>query len=99
MNGAAKKIVEFNEPLNKISDPLHFEGLIKVLGSPQTYHSSSILVKQLECLREILTFPTEKVFPCIDLYRLFICHPQSNIEFTRSDMGAKEMAMMLDFLG
>ena len=53
----------------------------------------------MQTLRELLTFPLEKVFPCIDLYRLFLAHPDSNVEFTKSDMGAKEIAMLLDFLG
>lgn len=57
------------------------------------------MVKHKETLRELLTYPVPKLFPCIDLYRIFLLHPQSNVEFTRSDMGSKEMAMLLGFLG
>lgn len=35
--GAQKKILEFNAELNAISDMVQFEGLVKTLGSPQTY--------------------------------------------------------------
>lgn len=35
--GAQKKILEFNAELNQISDPLQFEGLVALLGSPQNF--------------------------------------------------------------
>lgn len=75
MDGAKKKILEFNQELGLITEMVHFDGLVEVLGSPQTYHSSDIGVKQLEALRLALSFPNDKVFPCIDLYRMFLTHP------------------------
>jgi hypothetical protein len=86
--GPKKKILEFNEELKKISDLIQFESFCKVLGEPQYYHSSSIGVKMHECMKQLLDFPVAKVFPCIDLYRLYLIHPDSTAEFTKSDMGA-----------
>ena len=62
------------------------------------FHSSDLLVKHFEVMKQLMDFPIDKVFPCIDLYRVFLTHPQSNIEFTRSDMGASQMAMLLGFM-
>lgn len=75
MEGAKKKILEFNQELGIISEMVYFDGLVTVLGSPQTYHSSDIGIKQLEALRLSLSFPIDKVFPSIDLYRMFLTHP------------------------
>lgn len=75
MDGAKKKILEFNQELNLITEMVYFDGLVDTLGKPQNYHSSDIGVKQLEALRLALQFPIDKVFPCIDLYRMFLAHP------------------------
>jgi hypothetical protein len=39
-------------------------------------------------MKQLLDFPVAKVFPWIDLYRLYLIHPDSTAEFTKSDMGA-----------
>jgi len=39
-------------------------------------------------MQNMLEFPINKVFPSIDLYRIYLLHPDSTVEFTKSDMGA-----------
>jgi hypothetical protein len=52
-----------------------------------------------EQMRHLLEFPVAKVFPSIDLYRIYLLHPDSTVEFTKSDMGASQIANLLSFLG
>ncbi len=51
-----------------------------------------------ECMKQLLDFPVAKVFPCIDLYRLYLIHPDSTAEFTKSDMGAQQIGVLISFL-
>lgn len=50
-------------------------------------------------MRNILEFPHAKVFPSIDLYRIYLLHSDSTVEFTKSDMGASQIANLISFLG
>jgi hypothetical protein len=49
--GAQKKILEFNQELNQISDMVQFEGLLKVLGSPQSFFQNDLGFKHKECMK------------------------------------------------
>ena len=98
MEGAKKKILEFNNELQLITEMVYFDGLVTTLGDTKNYHSSDIGPKQMEQLRLCLSFPKEKIFPCIDLYRMFLTHPQANSEFSKSDLGSKELANIFGWL-
>lgn len=50
-------------------------------------------------MKNLLEFPITKVFPSIDLYRIYLLHPDSTVEFTKSDMGASQIATLCSFLG
>lgn len=96
--GPKKKVLEFSEEFKKITFPIQFESLCEILGKPVSYNSPEIGVQQHETMKQLLDFPIAKAFPCIDMYRMYLCHPSSSLEFTKSDMGATQVSMMLRFL-
>lgn len=49
-------------------------------------------------MKQLLSFPIDKVFPCVDLYRLYVTHASSQSEFTKSDQGMEHLAVMLRLL-
>lgn len=86
--GPKKKILEFQEEFAKLSFPIQFEMLCEILSKPVSYNSPDIGLQMHETMKQLLDFPKDKVFPCIDLYRIYLLHPTSSMEFTKSDMGA-----------
>ena len=62
--------------------------LCEILSKPVSYNSPDIGLQMHETMKQLLDFPKDKVFPCIDLYRIYLLHPTSSMEFTKSDMGA-----------
>ena len=39
-------------------------------------------------MKELLNFPIAKVFPCLDLWRIYLLHAASQLDFNKSDAGA-----------
>lgn len=70
-----------------------------MLGDATAFHHTDIGVKMHAVMQNLLEFPIAKVFPCVDLYRIYLCHPDSTVEFTKSDMGAAQIANLLSYLG
>lgn len=98
INGPKKKVLECTDAFAKITYPIQFESLCEILGKPVSYNSPEIGVQQHETMKQLLEYPLDKVFPCIDMYRMYLCHPSSSIEFTKSDMGSAQVSIMLRFL-
>ena len=77
-----KKIKEFNEALKgegfagALDDKElgYFDNLCKVLSQPQYFHSSEVEERQIAVINKILEFPLDKVFPGLDLFRIFLLH-------------------------
>ena len=47
-------------------------------------------------LDKLLAFPLDKVFPCLDLYRIFLLHPDSTIHYKKFEDG---LGHLFKFLG
>lgn len=92
-----KKILEFNNELNRLVDKdlVHFESCCKTLSQPQYYHSSSVGPASVDVIKRLLEFPNEKLFPCLDLYRIFLLHPNSSEGYSGSDGGAHYLSVLL----
>jgi hypothetical protein len=49
-------------------------------------------------IKKLLTFPVDKVFPCLDLYRIYLLHPSAYEQFAGSDAGAFYVHALLAFI-
>ena len=82
IDGPQKKIHEFNTALKEqgfagvLDDKelQYFDAACKVLSAPQYFHSSEIEERQIAVINKVLEFPMDKVFPGLDLFRIFLCH-------------------------
>ena len=90
LDGPKKKILEFNESLKALADNdlIYFESLIRVLSQPQNFHRSEVSPQQVAVIKKLMEFPVDKVFPCVDLFRIYMLHPTSYEIFAASDAGA-----------
>lgn len=100
------KILEFNAALQAQGfagvldekDLAYFESLCKVLSQPQFFHSSEIDERWIAVLNKTLEFPLDKVFPALDLFRIFLCHNKASFCFNQSDGGAYYLGICLALL-
>ena len=93
-----KKIMEFQEEYSKLQYPVQSDSLRKILEQGVAHETPDIGEQMHQTMTQLLKFPYDKVFPCIDLYRMYLMHPTSSAEFTKSDMGAGQVSTMLNFL-
>ena len=77
IEGPRKKLLEFNDELKIYNE--HelkiLESVLETLKNKSFYHSSRFLKQELEVIKKLLRFPSEKAFPGLDLYRMFLMHP------------------------
>ena len=102
---AQKKILEFNEALQgnfsgtlTEKELLYFDSLCKVLSKPELFHSSEIDSAPQAVLTKLLEFPIDKLFPVLDIFRIFLCHNAASKFFSGSDAGASYVALLLNCL-
>jgi phospholipase A-2-activating protein len=75
-----KKFVEFNQELNILNahEMELFDSFLELIKNKAFYHSSKVSKQGFEMLKKILKFPSDKVFPVLDIYRMFLLHPHSS---------------------
>lgn len=49
-------------------------------------------------LDKLLAFPIDKLFPCLDLYRMFLCHPDAAMHFKKFEEGQNHLYILLGVL-
>ena len=69
MNSADKFIEE--------KEMKYFEGLCEVLGDKDKFFKTKINEYHLAMLDKLISLPIDKVFPGLDLYRIFLLHPDA----------------------
>ena len=101
-----KKIKEFNEALKGegfagvIDDKEmgYFDNMCKVLAQPAYFHSSELEERQVDVINKMLEFPIDKVFPALDIFRIFLLHNEASKSFSKSDAGAWHIGLLCDLL-
>jgi phospholipase A-2-activating protein len=98
VDGPKKKLMTFEDEFSKLTYPVQFHDLCKILAAGVKYDTPDIGEQQHRTMQQLLDFPADKAFPCIDLYRMYLMHPTSSQEFVKSDFGAGQVTIMLKFL-
>lgn len=53
----------------------------------------------LNVIKKCLLLPKDKVFPALDVYRIYLTHPNSTENYNGSDAGAEYIAVLTNILG
>ena len=98
IDGPKKKILEFNAT-DKFMDDKElkvFESLCEVFAKGKDgYHLTKINEYHSQLLNKLLTLPVDRVFPCLDLYRIFLTHPDSVCHFKKFEDGWTHLSAVL----
>jgi hypothetical protein len=55
-----------------------------------------VLPASIDVLKRCLDFPADKLFPALDLYRVYLLHPASSEGYSGSDGGAFYLSVILN---
>jgi hypothetical protein len=92
-----KKLLEFNAELAALS-PAEIELLesfLELVKNKAFYHSSKVSSRGFEMLKKIIKLPADKVFPALDIYRMFLMHPHSADHFKVFEHGLEYLNILL----
>ena len=91
--GPQKKIVEFNEAGGFMDQKelKIFDKLCLVLADKDKYFNTKIEYDHLDLMNKLLEVPVDKLFPCLDLYRIFLLHPDASNHYKKFEDGANHL--------
>ena len=97
IDGPKKKILEFAaaDELLDDKDVKKFERLCGYLSDKSNFYNTKLDRDESELMDKLLTFPLDKIFPCLDLYRIFLLHPDSTVHFKKFEDGLTHLFKML----
>lgn len=97
IDGPKNKILEFNgqDAFMDEKELKHFETLCQVLSDKNKYYNTKINEYHEALLSKLIQLPSAKVFPCLDLYRIFLLHPDSSCHYKKFELGSNHVFMLL----
>lgn len=75
-----------------------FSRICEALGDPNKYYLTKIDEYDSQLLIKLLEQPVDRIFPCLDLYRIFLLHPDMSNHFKKFEDGASRIYTMVGVL-
>jgi len=98
--GPQKKIMEFQEANQFMEDKdvKVFDRLCASLADPTKYYLTRVDDYGAALLIRLVEQPVDRVFPCLDLYRIFLTHPDMTMHFKKFEEGLSRVYSMMTIL-
>lgn len=95
-----KKLLEFNSELNVLSDNelTILDSLLELIKNKAFYHSTKVSKQGYELVKKLLKFPVDKAFPALDIYRMFLMHPQSSENYKVYEHGIEYLSSLVSYV-
>lgn len=95
-----KKILEFNSTMQLLTaqEVETLESLMGLIKDKSFYHSSKVSKQGFELVKKLLKFPSAQAFPALDIYRMFLMHPQSSENFKLFEYALEYLGMLVAHL-
>ena len=64
---------------NKLNDRelLSLDRIVTLLSTPNTYQTTEMYTGEFDLIKKCILWPRDKIFPVLDLLRVFVLHPGS----------------------
>lgn len=76
----------------------HFDQLCEVLSNKDNFFKTKVDEYHSALLSKLLALPTDKVFPCLDLYRIFCTHPDIVLHYKNFEHGWNHLSAFVRIL-
>lgn len=93
VDGPKKKILEFNATDNFMDEKelKHFETLCNALADKNQFYTTKLNDYHNALMTKLIDLPSARVFPCLDLYRIFLLHPDCTCHYKKYELGANHV--------
>ena len=93
IDGPKKKILEFNSESAFFDEKelKHFEALCQALSNKDKFYDTKINEYSQKILDKIISLPIDKIFPGLDIYRIFLTHPDASCHFKKYENRAQHL--------
>lgn len=101
IDGPKNKILEFNATDNFMDEKelKHFESLCNVLSDKSKYFTTKLNEYHDQLMTKLIQLPAARAFPCLDLYRIFLLHPDCTCHYKKYELGANHVYSLIGYLG
>lgn len=84
-----KKLIEFNNEINLLNENeiKLLDSLLELIKDKAFYHSTKVHKLGYDLIKKLFKFPSDKIFPVLDIYRMFLIHPGSSENFKVFETG------------
>ena len=72
--------------------------MLELIKNKQFYHSSKVSKQGFDLIKKLLKFPSDKVFPCLDIYRMFLMHPHSSEHYKVFEVSLEFLNLLISHL-
>jgi len=72
-----------------------FDSLCLLIDDKPRYHSTKVSTQGFDLVRKLLKQPLDNIFPVLDLFRMFLMHPNSGDMFKVSEQGMDILGTIL----
>jgi len=77
---------------------IYFESMTKVLSASDKYTTSEVTPEMFNCIKKCMELPKDKSFAGLDLYRMYLTHPNSDSNYSSADAGAEYISHLTAIL-
>jgi len=100
IDGPKKKLLEVQAELNFMTEKelIYFESMTKVLNNPAKFATSEVSPEMFNCIKKCMELPKDKAFAGLDLYRMYLTHPNSDTNYSGADAGAEYISHLTAIL-
>lgn len=71
---------------------------MELIKNKQFYHSSKVSKQGFDLVKKFFKVHSDKAFPFLDLYRMFLLHPHSSENFKLFEYGIEYLASLIGYL-
>jgi|APCry1669189665_1035243.scaffolds.fasta_scaffold121562_1 PUL domain len=75
-----------------------FERMCTSLSNKNNFWQTKLDVAENELLKKLISLPIQKVFPCLDIYRIFLIHPDSTLHYKKFEEGVSNLYSLMGIL-
>jgi hypothetical protein len=74
------------------------DSFLELVKNKAFYHSSKVSKQGFELVKKMLKFPHDQVFPCLDIYRMFLMHPHSSENYKLFEFALEYLGLLINHL-
>jgi hemerythrin-like domain-containing protein len=92
--------LEFNNETKLLNDVdlKYLDEALDVIKNKAYYHSSKFSKHEYDVIKKMVKFPSDKAFPSLDIYRMFLMHPGATENYKVFEYATEYLSALINHL-